>query len=384
MLKEDILIVIYKHGPLTSEEIGLLLKSDLQTTRTIIRRLEKKKLIKKISKKLRAEKGRPEYLYSLTANSNNFVSRYLIKQFLEKRGFEVEYEKKLGRNMRIDVFGKKGNQNIGVEIKFNGVQWNFLSYKPYLNELYLALPKNFINAKILSHCKKESIGLLSLNKKIKKILDSEKIDKPKEVIIKTKQKREINYLEILASFFPKLKEKTAREIEIATGLSHEPTFRILKSLVKNKYLKERKIGKTNIYKFLFTDDVYLVYTYFMTKRTNKFREKHPLLYKRLKEFVNLIRANSVILFGSYAKRTETKGSDVDVLVISGEKNVEKIALTFKTKYNINIKPVIVKAKDFKNIKRDNPTFYSDLVEFGIVLDGQEFFFKEVYKNAKDI
>ena len=381
MLKEDILIAIYKHGPLTSEEISSLLKSDLQTTRTIIGRLEKEELIKKISKKLRIERGRPEYLHSLTANSNNFVSRYLIKAFLEKQGFEVEYEKKLNRNMRIDVFGRKDNQNIGVEIKFNGVQWGFLSYKSYLNKLYLALPKNFINAKVLSRCKKEGIGLLSLDKKINEILDSEKMESVKEPIIKTKQKREINYLDILSSFFPTLKEKTSKEIEISTGLSHEPIFRILKSLVKDKYLKERKIGKTNIYEFRLTDYSYFVYTYFITQKINKFKHKHMLLYKRLKEFANSAKANSVILFGSYAKGIETKDSDIDILIISKEKNVDNIISIFRTKYNISIRPIIIMPDDFKNIKIDNKPFYEDLMEFGIILEGIEFFFKEVYQNA---
>ena len=48
-------------------------------------------------------------------------------------------------------------------------------------------------------------------------------------------------LEILASFFPNLEEKTSKELEISTGFSHEPTFRILKSLVKSKHLNEKKV-----------------------------------------------------------------------------------------------------------------------------------------------
>lgn len=193
-----------------------------------------------------------------------------------------------------------------------------------------------------------------------------------------------NRLEILASFFPDLKEKTSKQIEIATRLSHESTFRILKSLVKNKYLKKKKIGKTNVYEFIFTDETYLVYTYFVTKKISKFKENHLLLYKRLKEFADSIKTNSVILFGSYAKGSETEKSDIDILVVSNEKNIEKIARTFKTKYNISIKSVIIKTEHFKNIKKDNLIFYNDLVKFGIVLDGLDIFFKEVYKNAKVI
>lgn len=191
-------------------------------------------------------------------------------------------------------------------------------------------------------------------------------------------------LEILAVFFPELGEKTLKEIEVSAGLSHEPTFRILKSLVKNGYLEERKVGKTNVYKFILTDDAYLIYAYFMAKRINRFKEKYKLLYKRLKEFVDLLDARSVILFGSYAKGTETKKSDIDIIVVSDQNKAEKLALTFKTKYSIKIRPVVIKLSDFKNIKKDNEVFYKDLVKFGIVLDGLDFFFKEVYKHAKAV
>lgn len=189
--------------------------------------------------------------------------------------------------------------------------------------------------------------------------------------------------EILASFFPKLEEKTLKEIEKSVGLSHEPTFRNLKSLAKNGHLKEKKVGKTNVYEFIFTDYTYLIYNYFMTKKIHIFKKKHSLLYRRLKEFSSLIVSDLIILFGSYAKGIETKKSDIDMLIVSDKTGIEKTAATFKTKYNIIINPVVVRVKDFKNIKKDNKTFYSDLIEFGIVLEGLEFFFKEVYKNEKN-
>ena len=191
-----------------------------------------------------------------------------------------------------------------------------------------------------------------------------------------------NQLEVLASFFPRLKEKTSKEIEKSTGLSHEPAFRMLKSLIKNRYLKERKVGRTNVYEFVFSDYDYFVYTFFATKKISKFKEKHILLYKRLKEFANSIKASSVILFGSYAKGSERKESDIDILIVSNENNIKKTALTFRTKYNISIKPVVIIPENFRNIKIDNPAFYNDLLEFGIIFDGIEFFFKEVYQNAK--
>jgi predicted nucleotidyltransferase len=192
----------------------------------------------------------------------------------------------------------------------------------------------------------------------------------------------MNSIKVIASFFPELEDKTSKEIEKSTNLSHEPVFRLLKHLTKDKYLLKKKVGKTNVYAPLLNDISHLAFTYFVTEQTIKFQENNSLLYKRLIEFVESIDCINVTLFGSYAKGTERKGSDIDLLVVSDKKGIENIAKTFKTKYNLTINPVVISPDDFKNIKKDNPTFYSDLIKFGIILYGIDFFFKEVYKNAK--
>ena len=189
-------------------------------------------------------------------------------------------------------------------------------------------------------------------------------------------------LRILACFFPKLEEKTLKELKRESHYSHERVFTVAENLVKAKYLKKRKVGKTNVYQFVFTDDSFLVYTYFTTKKVNEFKKKHSLLYKRLKEFSATAKARAVVLFGSYAKGTETRTSDIDILCVSNEKNIESLASSFKTKYGINIRPIIIKPENFKNIKRDNPPFYADLVEFGLMINSMEFFFEEVYGDEK--
>lgn len=190
-----------------------------------------------------------------------------------------------------------------------------------------------------------------------------------------------NEIEILGCFFPKLKEKTAKEIEIESRFSHETTFRLLKGLVEKKHLKEKKVGKTNVYEFIKNDLTYQVYVHYTTKRKLKFKEKYILIYKRLYEFLNEIQLEGIaIVFGSFAKGTENKNSDIDLLCVTNRKNVRKIAQTFKTKYNLNIQAIVVKISDFKNIKKDNPTFWDDLIEYGLILDGLDSFFKEVYKN----
>jgi predicted nucleotidyltransferase len=190
-----------------------------------------------------------------------------------------------------------------------------------------------------------------------------------------------NEIEILTCFFPKLEKMTSKEIEMKCGFSHETTFRLLKGLVEKKHLKESKVGKTNVYEFVKDDSTYQIYVNFITKKRLNFKEKHMLIYKRLYEFLNEINPEGpAVIFGSYAKGTQTKGSDIDILCVTNNVNVEKIAQIFKTKYNLIIHAVVVKCDDFKNIKNDNPVFWEDLIEYGIVLDGLDYFFKEVYRN----
>ncbi len=190
---------------------------------------------------------------------------------------------------------------------------------------------------------------------------------------------------MLECFFPKLEDKTAKDIEAKSGFSHETTFRVLKGLVEKRLLKEKKVGKTNVYEFMKDKPeytiTYTIFVDFIGKRRSKFKEKHLLIHNRLYEFLNEIQLDgSAIIFGSFAKGTETKNSDIDLLCVTNKKKVGEIAQTFRTKYNLNIQVVVVKISDFKNIKMDNLAFWDDLIDHGIVLEGLDYFFKEVYRN----
>ena len=68
-------------------------------------------------------------------------------------------------------------------------------------------------------------------------------------------------MEILSCFFPKLADLTAKEIETKSNLSHETTFRLLKKIIQEKHLKEKKVGKTNVYEFIKDDLTYHIFVY---------------------------------------------------------------------------------------------------------------------------
>ena len=65
----------------------------------------------------------------------------------------------------------------------------------------------------------------------------------------------------------------------------------------------------------------------------------------------------IVLFGSYSKGTETKRSDIDLIIIcipGKEKEVESFIKSLKHKYGINFSPVVLPLHEFPNIKKDNP------------------------------
>ncbi|MFH1174165.1 MAG: nucleotidyltransferase domain-containing protein [archaeon] len=191
-----------------------------------------------------------------------------------------------------------------------------------------------------------------------------------------------NELELLECFFPHLKDLASKEIEKKSGFSHETTFRILKGLVNKKCLIEKKVGKTNVYEFVNDRDLkYQVFIYHMNKKRLDFRQKHALRYKRLYECLNDVNPEGpAILFGSYAKGTQTAESDIDLLLVTNKKNVRSALQVYKTKYAMNIQPVLVRTSDFMNMKKDNPQFWNDILTYGVILDGVDRFFKEVYIN----
>jgi predicted nucleotidyltransferase len=190
-------------------------------------------------------------------------------------------------------------------------------------------------------------------------------------------------LKILASFFPSTKGYTTREIEIKSGYSHERVYTTLMNLVKQGYLIKRKAGKTYIFRLNLQKDLLLPYLYFQTEQKENFLNSvTPFVRNALNEFIEKIGSSdlvSVVIFGSYAKGEQRKESDIDVLCVTRKKyDIDKVALSLRHKYDKRITPVVVLFEDFPNMKRDNPTFYNELMEFGIVLYGVEAFYRLIY------
>ena len=222
-------------------------------------------------------------------------------------------------------------------------------------------------------------------------------------------------LKIIAAFFPEGTERATKEIENRSGYSHERVYSTLAALEKKELLTKKKVGKTLVYSIAkFNDAIYLGFAYYSIDKKEQFIKKYPLIWNALEEFMNKSKPELAILFGSYSKGEAKERSDIDILCIGEGDKIEmsetairnlaasarskktvsehaqehapyfstsvldKIALSLRHKYAFKISPAIVKKNDFKNIKTENPEFWSDIINLGIVLKGQELFYELVY------
>lgn len=199
---------------------------------------------------------------------------------------------------------------------------------------------------------------------------------------------EISHLEgtIIASFFPEAEEMTIKEIQERIDYSYERVNSTLKSLTEKKIVVEKQKGKTLIYS-LDTNSIYsysLGFIRYTLQRKVDFIRKHRPVYRVIQEIENYPFAWSIILFGSYSKGTETKRSDVDLIVTcipSKEKEVNNFIKSLEHKYGINFSPVVLPLHEFPNIKKDNLELWDDLKLYGIVFKGGDSFYCWMYKNA---
>ena len=139
-----------------------------------------------------------------------------------------------------------------------------------------------------------------------------------------------------------------REIAKNMNKSVGGTHKTLKSLKKMDFINENKSGKNIYYQINQRNPSIKNFKIFMT-----INELSPLLNK-IKE-----TSEKIILFGSCANGEDTSESDIDLLVLTNEK--EKInKKILKTKIDRKIQAVVINTGDLMKIKEKDKGFYQEL------------------------
>lgn len=186
-------------------------------------------------------------------------------------------------------------------------------------------------------------------------------------------------LRVLAGFFPATNDITIKELEQKSDYSYERVYSSLKNLKRYVAVRSKKVGKTLTFSLVTESDLALLgFFYHSIKRRSEFAKSNRTVWKLLKEFSANGGIRCVVLFGSYAKGDASDTSDVDVLCVAdADTEIDAIARSLSHKYGIRINPV--KVRSIKDIETDNRAFYEDMVEYGYVIKGLEYFYEQVYR-----
>jgi len=186
-------------------------------------------------------------------------------------------------------------------------------------------------------------------------------------------------LRVLAGFFPATDDITIKELEQRSDYSYERVYSSLKNLKRYVAVRSKKVGKTLTFSLVTESDLALLgFFYHSIKRRSEFAKSNRTVWKLLKEFSANGGIRCVVLFGSYAKGDASDTSDVDVLCVAdADTEIDAIARSLSHKYGIRINPV--KVRSIKDIETDNRAFYEDMVEYGYVIKGLEYFYEQVYR-----
>ena len=175
-----------------------------------------------------------------------------------------------------------------------------------------------------------------------------------------------NTSNVLEAFTSDYKKKVyGSDLAKKLHMNQKTVSNILSKLEKEHLLKFTVEGKNKYYSMnSFNPHIKEVIKLIEISRKIFFLKK----YKHIKDLFEKIEERSkgvVVIFGSYAKGTPTKSSDIDIFLIGACSGVEDL----ETLYNLKINIIVSKKKKFNK----NEHFIKEIVKNHIILKGVEEF-----------
>lgn len=155
------------------------------------------------------------------------------------------------------------------------------------------------------------------------------------------------------------------EIEKNLLLTHHPTYRRIKQLEKEGIV----FKKEGNYRLDLKNPETVEILYFLSRKEKlefiaSFKND---LFKQLdKQFNERKDVEFAIIFGSYARREETKTSDLDIFIVSGKKEINK---SFEVMYNVKSSLIVATKEEFIKMLKERKKIIRDLFVEGIALKG---------------
>jgi predicted nucleotidyltransferase len=172
-----------------------------------------------------------------------------------------------------------------------------------------------------------------------------------------------------------------RQMAKLIGKSHVSLLPYLKELEKSKVLISKEVGKSKVFSLnLGNNQVRELLSVVEKKKSLELLDKEVFIKKIYDEFVKLDLTGSLILFGSYASRTNTEESDVDLLYLGDlkENDSKKIKELGKI-YKKEIHFVSMDFKQFREQLSKQGALVKEVMGKHIILYNQDLFVNEVLR-----
>ncbi len=196
-----------------------------------------------------------------------------------------------------------------------------------------------------------------------------------------------NKLRILSLFRSNyLAQYHMREMAKLTKKSHVTLLPHLGALEKDKVLIAKTIGKNKVYAL--NHDNILTKSYLTISELAEaviYQEQVFLIKKITAEISKLNLLGSIVLFGSYAKKTFKEDSDIDLFYVGELKEAEitKIKALGKTYgKTINLKTAIL--QNFENGLRKKDALIMEILKYHVILHNPDIFINALWRYYHEI
>lgn len=184
-----------------------------------------------------------------------------------------------------------------------------------------------------------------------------------------------------------------REISRLSKVSLNNVNDTMRQFVKNGLFKRREISNMSLFRpNLDNEDLLKLFEYLELKRKKEFYSKNKSIARLLEKYAaNVIelskrRIQLIVLFGSVARGEWVKGSDIDILAVSSNKDNDVINILNKAKIDVSplleIRPISTTIEKFAEGIRKKTEFYHELWGDRIVLYNELLFWQLVREGNK--
>ncbi|MDP8216137.1 MAG: nucleotidyltransferase domain-containing protein [Candidatus Kaelpia imicola] len=189
------------------------------------------------------------------------------------------------------------------------------------------------------------------------------------------------------------KEIHLREVSRLSKVSLNNVSNTLRQFAKDGLFKRREVSNMSFFKpNLDNEDLLKLFEYLELKRKKEFYGNNKNIARLLEKYTtNVIDLSKrqiqlVVLFGSVARNEWVKGSDMDILAVSSNKDSDVINILNKAKIDVSplleIRPVSTTIEKFTEGLRKKTEFYHELWNDRIILYNESLFWQLIREGNR--